>query len=57
MSGTKLLKLRNINDVIHNDFRLIHYAVTKNDIKLFDKLIKKAKLNLNIHSIQLLISC
>ena len=45
-------KLRNINDVIHNDFRLIHYAVIQNDIKLFDKLIKKkAKLNLtNIHS-------
>ena len=47
-----LKKLKDINQPIWNDFRLIHYAVIQNDHKLFDKLVKmKAKLNLtNINS-------
>ena len=40
-------KLKDIDQPIWNEFRLIHYAVIQNNIKLFDKLIKKkAKLNL-----------
>jgi hypothetical protein len=39
-------KIDHIDDYIWNDYRLIHYSVLQNDIKLFKKLIKKkAKIN------------
>ena len=40
-------KINHIDDPIWNDYRLIHYSVLQNNIRLFNKLVKK-KAQLNV---------